>query len=93
MDDVHTEIEIEGDTNWWKGFKRLATYAMFSTCYRFHGDEEYFFFDMEEQDGCDEFWDELLETLMARKKQWAKGAKKAAFIAQKKGQPGAVAKK
>ncbi|TLD37823.1 hypothetical protein E2P81_ATG03498 [Venturia nashicola] len=84
-----------------EGFKNLSVsaesdYGILDTCYRFEGNE-YFPFDMEEQNECDNAWDRLSEKFFALKKELAKEARKeakeTAFIAQKKGGLGAVAKK
>lgn len=88
-------IDIEGDAGWWKGVKRVLAYGIFET-YRdqYVNTEELPQLDvLDMYDDDDEFWDQVYDDFMDLKKEWAREARKADFIAQKKGKAGAVAKK
>ncbi|TID25709.1 hypothetical protein E6O75_ATG03572 [Venturia nashicola] len=59
-----------------EGHRWQSDYGILDTCYRFEGNDEYFPFDMEEQNECDYAWDKLSEKFFALKKELAKEARK-----------------
>lgn len=70
--DIRLEINIKGDTDWWKGVKRLASYVIFWA----EDDEDNYAEGLEMYDDQDEFWDEFYDNEMFLQAIWASEAKK-----------------